>query len=91
MPTVAVLRNKLKILIFWDDHDPPHFHADYQHRKAKVSIETLQVEQSANPRRRIPIRIQQEMLKWAKKHQSELMQAWEIAQDGKKPPRIPYQ
>ena len=89
MPTVAIFTNKLKILIFWDDHNPPHFHADYQNLKAKVSIKTLDVIQSSNPRRRIPIKIQQEMLKWAKAHQSELMKAWEIAQDGKEPPRIP--
>ena len=89
MPTVAVLRNKLKIIVFWGDHSPPHFHAEYQNRKASISIKTLEVKQSANPRRRIPIKIQQEMLKWAKAHQSELMRAWEIAQDGKRPPKIP--
>ena len=89
MPTVAVFRNKLRILIFWDDHNPPHFHADYQNLRASISIETLEVEQSTNPRRRIPIKIQQEMLKWAKAHQSELLRAWEIAQDGKRPPKIP--
>ncbi len=29
--------------MFYDDHGPPHFHAEYGGRKATVNIDTLQV------------------------------------------------
>ena len=29
----------IKIFMFWDEHTPPHFHAQYGNDKALVSIE----------------------------------------------------
>lgn len=31
------------IRMFYDDHSPPHFHAEYGGRRAEVSIDTLRV------------------------------------------------
>ena len=33
MPLISLFFG-IKIYIYYDDHDPPHFHADYQGKKA---------------------------------------------------------
>jgi hypothetical protein len=33
-------------LMFWDDHNPPHFHARYSDSQALVSISDLQIIQA---------------------------------------------
>jgi hypothetical protein len=41
MPVVAIVDGML-ILLFFNDHDPPHFHVEYGEHRARVSIATLQ-------------------------------------------------
>ena len=88
MPAIAVFKNKLKIYIYRDDHQPPHFHAVYQNCDARVIIDSLAVKEASKGKSRIPPRIRKELLAWAKEHQLELKQAWEKIQNSEPPPRI---
>jgi len=42
MPTVAVI-DGIKIQLYWDDHPPSHFHAEYGEYRASIEIETLKI------------------------------------------------
>jgi len=42
MPTISAFYGIL-IKMFFNDHAPPHFHAEYAEFKATVDIKTLQV------------------------------------------------
>jgi hypothetical protein len=42
MPTISWFYG-ISIRMFFNDHAPPHFHAFYGRREAKVSIETGQM------------------------------------------------
>jgi hypothetical protein len=37
VPTISEFFG-IKILMYWDEHNPPHFHAEYGDLKAIVSI-----------------------------------------------------
>ncbi len=41
----------VSIYIYFNDHDPPHFHATYAEHEATILIETLAVQYGALPRR----------------------------------------
>jgi hypothetical protein len=60
---------------FWyNDHPPPHFHANYAGHGIKVSIDSLEVISGSAPRRVIGM-----VLEWAGLHQQEPRQSWELA------------
>jgi hypothetical protein len=42
MPVVHIIES-IKILLYFDDHLPPHFHAQYNEYELLVEIETLEV------------------------------------------------
>ena len=69
--------------MYCDDHNPPHFHAEYGNHKAIFSIEDGIVIKGALPRRQLKI-----VLAWAEIHKDELMQNWELAKDNKPLNRI---
>ena len=56
------------IKMFFADHLPPHFHAEYAEFKAKIEIETGEVIKGELPRR--ALRLVQD---WAEIHKDELM------------------
>jgi hypothetical protein len=65
------------IKVLWDnyqDHNPPHFHAEYQGMRAEYSIRTLDVIAGG-----ISVRAHALVLEWASKHKQELLQNWELA------------
>ena len=63
------------IAMFWDDHNPPHFHTRYGGSKAVIEIETLRVLDGRLPPRALGL-----VVEWASQHSAELMQNWEKAQ-----------
>ena len=73
MPTISLFLG-IKILMFYDDHNPPHFHAEYAGRKAIVDIEKGCVIGGSLPGRQLKL-----VLAWAELHKDELMQNWELA------------
>lgn len=62
------------IRLFWNDHDPPHFHAVYGEHEALIEIETLAVFRGELPRRALAL-----VLEWAALHRDELREDWRRA------------
>jgi hypothetical protein len=62
------------IAMFWDDHNPPHFHARYGEYKAVIEIGTLQVLDGSLPPRALGL-----VVEWASQHEEELMNNWDEA------------
>ena len=75
MPVVALFHG-IRILLYWDDHNPPHFYAEYAEHTAKVDIRRSVVIAGYLPRRQLRL-----VLAWAQLHEDELMQNWELARD----------
>jgi hypothetical protein len=65
------------IAMYFDDHDPPHFHARHADGGAKVRIDTLEVIESDLGRRQLRL-----VLAWAELHQGELSENWQRARAG---------
>jgi hypothetical protein len=64
----------IKIFMFWDDHSPPHFHAEYGGMKALVSIENAVVIRGQLPSKQLKL-----VLAWCAIHENELVANWEAA------------
>jgi phosphomannomutase len=62
------------IAMFYDDHNPPHFHARYGSNKVEIDIRTLAVLAGHFPPKALGL-----VMEWASLHQHELMQDWELA------------
>lgn len=62
------------IKMFWDDHDPPHFHAEYGNHVAVIEIRTLAVIDGRLPARALGLTVE-----WAVARQSELLDLWNRA------------
>ncbi len=72
------------IYVYHRDHAPPHFHAVYAGEDAVFDIATLGlVTGSCRPRVRTLV------VEWAAQHQADLLRAWNQAQSGTRPSRIP--
>jgi len=64
------------IAMFFDDHNPPHFHARYGKDKIAVRINSLQVLDGKFPPRALGL-----VIEWASQHQDELLHVWELAKN----------
>jgi len=60
------------IRMYFQDHNPPHFHAEYQGMKAEYDIRTLDIIAG-----NIPKRAHVMVLEWASLHKEELMNNWQ--------------
>lgn len=76
VPTVSRFFG-IVIAMYFDDHDPPHFHARHAEGAAKVRIDTLEPIESTLGRRQLRF-----VLAWAELHQAELLENWRRARDG---------
>jgi hypothetical protein len=65
------------IRMFYNDHEPAHFHALYGEDEALIEVETLAVLRGALPRRALAL-----VLEWAVIHRPELRQDWQRARSG---------
>jgi hypothetical protein len=65
------------IWMYYDDHNPPHFHATYGEHEAIVEILTRRVLRGSLPPR--ALRLVEE---WALSHAEELHADWQRARDG---------
>ncbi|MDD4889020.1 MAG: DUF4160 domain-containing protein [Phycisphaerae bacterium] len=82
MPTIAMFYG-IVIRMFFDEHAPPHFHAEYAEHKASIAIESLDVIEGQLPRRAINL-----VLDWAELHQQELRRDWELCRGHRQPLKI---
>ncbi len=62
------------IRMYFVDHNPPHFHAEYQGFKAEYDIQTLKLLTGSLPNRAHAL-----VLEWASLHRDELMEDWYLA------------
>ena len=74
MPEIASFLG-IKITMYYDDHNPPHFHAEYTGSKALVDIENGYVIRGNLPNRQLKF-----VLAWAELHKEALMENWRRAQ-----------
>ena len=82
MPTISTFYGIL-IKMFFDDHAPPHFHAEYAEFKAVIDIKQLEVVEGRLPRRALGL-----VLDWAELHKAELLEDWRLCQAKHKPNKI---
>ena len=61
------------IRMYYRDHAPPHFHAEYEEYEISVEIESGIVEG------KFPRRAMAAVLDWYNLHQDELAENWELA------------
>ena len=73
----------IRVTIYYDDHNPPHFHTEYNGNKAIIEIDTARCIKGALPSRQLKL-----ILAWCVLYQDELMQNWELSKDGKPLNRI---
>ena len=60
--------------MFFDDHNPPHFHARYGREKVTIEIDSLMVLGGIISPRALGL-----VIEWASQHKEELMANWELA------------
>lgn len=60
--------------MYYDDHNPPHFHVEYAGNKAIIDILNASVMRGALPNKQLKL-----VLAWCVLHQDELMQNWELS------------
>lgn len=62
------------IKMYFDDHPPPHFHAEYGEYRAVIDIHTLVAIGGCLPPRALGM-----VVEWASEHREELLVLWERA------------
>ncbi len=76
MPRVSAFYGIL-IYLYYNDHLPPHFHAEYAEYEATFVIETMDYLKGELPRRARTL-----VLEWVLLHRDELRENWELARQG---------
>ncbi len=71
------------IRMYFDDHDPPHFHAIYSGAEAQISIDPIQILEGS-----IPNRAASMVIEWTALHQRELMENWQRLRRDQAPNKI---
>ncbi len=61
--------------MYYDEHNPPHFHVYYGDDNAIISINTLELLEGKLPKRAMSM-----VVEWAIEHRSELLMNWENAE-----------
>ncbi len=79
MPAICTFYG-IVIRMFFNDHAPPHFHAQYGEFKMEIGIETLQVLGGKLPPRALSL-----VLEWAAAHRAELLADWELCRQHQQP------
>ncbi len=60
------------ITMYFDEHNPPHFHVRYNEHRASVDIKTLNISAGS-----LPARVRGLIEEWAELHGDELLKMWE--------------
>jgi len=66
------------ITMYFNDHNPPHFHVRYEEYRALIGIAPLELREG-----QLPPRVLGLVMEWGEMHQSELMENWTtLAKEG---------
>ncbi len=68
----------IRIEMFFNDHNPPHFHVKYGEYKAEMDIRTLGILKGW-----LPPKAQSLVIEWALAHREELVTDWQLAREHK--------
>ena len=82
MPTISDFFG-IVIRMFFDEHAPPHFHAQYGEFKAIIDLQKLTLMKGKLPRRSLEL-----VLDWAELHQTELLHNWALCEQKIQPYKI---
>ena len=72
------------IRMYFDDHEPPHFHAFYADSKAQLRIDPIGLLRGHLPPRSLAL-----IVEWASMHRVELLANWDRLRREEPPVRIP--
>ena len=59
------------IYMYFNEYNPPHFHAEHNAYKASISINTLGLME-----RKLPSKVMSLVVEWAQERQDELLKNW---------------
>jgi hypothetical protein len=76
MPRVSEFYG-IAIYMYYNDHAPPHFHAEYAEREELLAIDDLRTLRGKLGRRARAL-----VVEWAALHQNELIANWDRARQG---------
>jgi len=76
MPTLCIF-DGIKILMYYRDHLPPHFHAERAEEAAEIGIDPIMILEGEFSRT-----TRAKVFEWAAIHQAELRANWELARAG---------
>ena len=82
MPTISFFYG-IMIKMFFDDHAPPHFHAEYGENELIVGITPIKVLHGDAHQR-----MKSMVLEWAALHQEELFENWGLCKTLRTPKSI---
>lgn len=71
------------IRMFYDEHNPPHFHAQYGEFNTVIRINDYAVLEGYLPPRALGL-----VTEWANMYKDELVKNWELARNNKEPLKI---
>jgi len=74
MPTIAII-DGISILMFLNDHNPPHFHVRFAGTRGKFDIATGEMIEGTLDRRTV-----KKVQLWIPRNRDLLLQAWTICQ-----------
>ncbi|WP_028323915.1 DUF4160 domain-containing protein [Desulfatirhabdium butyrativorans] len=69
--------------MYFDEHQPPHFHVIYNEYRASISIQTFNILSGF-----LPARVRGLVTEWAEIHREKLLAIWENQKFHKLPPLI---
>lgn len=81
MPTISMFFGII-IRMFFDDHNPPHFHAIYQGKRAVFSLDGKKLSGEMPEKQSKIIEV------WAILHKEELEANWQLSKDKQEPYKI---
>ena len=64
-------------MMYFDEHRPPHFHAEYNGNNAEILIKDAKVIKGGLPKKQLKL-----VLAWATLHEDELVNNWEEIETG---------
>ncbi len=84
MPTIGRIGSAI-VMVFRNDHPPPHFHVFGNGFSAKFVIEDLAI---LSVKGNMPSRLARAIAGWGQRHRAALYENWELARTGKPAKKI---
>lgn len=75
MPEISTFYG-IRITMYYEDHTPPHFHAEYNASKVLIDIENATVSKGIFPFKQLKL-----VLAWCEIHKEELLRNWKLAEE----------